>query len=201
VTPNSDASSIARGAGHSRPCSSTTWWSLEVHPHIPNLQAFIFPTPSSPHPNFTHTAIIFSNKDHCRSILCLTRCTRSGRGSDDSSAFPQCRTSREMQHSPNPANVLNASEAGSWPSVWRLSSSEGAGSYPSFRLPGRIGNSTKFPLFPPPLPKHRRKCPGFSPRIYRSELGIGDQGKATGQDDEAKGDPRGEEDKGDGQMH
>ena len=156
-----DAGSITRGTGHSRPCSPTkriAWHqdrSLEVHPHVFGPQVFIFATCNSSRSSIVYTTTILPNEDRCRSILCLTHCTRPSWSDLDPSILPQCRTSREVQRSSHSANVLGSSEAGGWSSVGCLSPSEGARVYPSFRLPGRIGNCTKLPLFSTPFPKPR----------------------------------------------
>ena len=156
-----DAGSITRGTGHSRPCSPTkriAWYqdrSPEVHPHVFCPQVFIFATCNPSHSSIVYTAAILPNEDSCRSILCLTYCTRSSWSDLNSSILPQCRTPRKVQRSSHSANILGSSEAGGWSSVGCLSPSEGAGFYPSFRLPGRIGDCTKLPLFSTPFPKHR----------------------------------------------
>ena len=161
VNSKDDAGSITRGTGHSRPCSPTersAWHqdrSLEVHPHVLSPQALIFATCSSLHSSIIYTTTILPNKDHRRSILCLTHRTRSSWSNLDSSLLLQCRTSRKAQRSPHSPNILNAGESGGWSSFRRLSASKGAGSYPSLRLPSRTRNRTKLPLFSTPLPKPR----------------------------------------------
>ena len=203
-TSNGDAGSITRGTGHSWPCSPTkhpAWHqdrSPEVHPHALGPQVFIFPTGNTSHPGVIYPTIVLSNEDHCRSIFRLAHRTYTCWGNDDSSLFPQCRTPREIERSSHSANLLDASETGGWPPVRSLSSSEGAGSYPSFRVPGRVRNRTELPLFPTHFPKPCRQCPDCPPRIYGSGLGIRDQRETTCQDGEAQGDSWGEEDEGDG---
>jgi len=161
VDSNGDAGSITRGAGHSGPCSPTerTAWhqdrSLEVHPHVFGPQVFIFATGSSSYSSIIYTTTVLPNEDRRRSILRLTHRTCPGWSDIDASLLPQCRTTRKIQCPLHSTNVLDAGEAGGRPSVWCLSPPEGAGFHPSFRLPGRIGNSTELPLFPPPLPKPR----------------------------------------------
>ena len=91
INSNGDASSITRGAGHSRPCSPTertTWHenrSLEVYPDVFSPQVFIFATCSTSRTNIIRATIVLPDKDYRWSILCLTHRTRS---SDISDVFP-----------------------------------------------------------------------------------------------------------------
>jgi hypothetical protein len=159
---NGDASSIIRGAGHSRPCSPTeraAWYqdrNLEVHSHVFSPQVFIFATCSSSRTNFISATVPFPNKDHCWPILCLTHSTCSGWSNDDSRLIPQCRTSCTIQRSSHSAIVLDASEAVGRASIRGLSSPKSAEYHPSSNLSGWIGNRSKLPFLPPPLPEPRR---------------------------------------------